>query len=546
MRSKFVKISRSGLALILIPTLLLAGCGGDAQQQTSTLSGVAAVGSPIANGIIKIYCVSGDALNSITSSTGGWQVTLTGQTLPCAVQVGGGTINGAANNTNYHSIATSIGVSNVTPLTDLVVANLVGTATPAIWFDGLNTSSTPLVNISEANVNTSIARMHTALSGLPLNTNNPITMNLAATPGTVGYNMLVALGSAIANTPGVTYSSLLSNASSASFSAPNQSFVSALTAAYVGMSGGSGSTAPPPNMPSAPNGVTAAALSGTQINLSWLAVSDASGYNVWKDGVQVNTTLITSTSYVMTVAAYPSPTFTVTAVNSSGESVFSTAVQSPQLICTSIKLLAEMPIDGLNNITKWGQATCELASLTYLSLRHTANYLYVFVDSVSDITDDTGYRTWSAGVWNAINPDYLGIAIDIDNNRQYSPGIDLQYGVCTYAGQPALAYYPPSFTSTPLPSPIPEGFVAIDPLYLSGVKVVDLNGANNGCDSQPGGNTGFFLGFGVTLQSSIPHRFYEARIPIANLQLGSNATAHIAISANSYPGPRYALAIPLP
>ena len=125
----------------ILCSIILVACGGGSGSSTpssSTLSGVAAVGTPIANGTINIRCASGSALNTTTSSSGGWQVTLSGQTLPCAVEVSGGTINGVANTMTYHSIATAIGTVNVTPLTDLMVANLAGTATPTTWFTGLS------------------------------------------------------------------------------------------------------------------------------------------------------------------------------------------------------------------------------------------------------------------------------------------------------------------------------------------------------------------------------------------------------------------------
>src|SRR5262249_4027744 len=77
---------------------------------------------------------------------------------------------------------------------------------------------------------------------------------------------------------------------------------------------------PPPTAdtspPSVPTGVAATAVSGTQINLSWLASTDnvgVSGYKVFRNGTQVGTATITSyqdaglsggSTYGYTVAAY--------------------------------------------------------------------------------------------------------------------------------------------------------------------------------------------------------------------------------------------------
>ncbi len=83
---------------------------------------------------------------------------------------------------------------------------------------------------------------------------------------------------------------------------------------------GSGSSAPPPPSdtaaPSIPTGVSAVAVSSSQINLTWNAATDnvgVAGYRIYRGGVQVGTTTSTSysstglspsTSYSFTVAAY--------------------------------------------------------------------------------------------------------------------------------------------------------------------------------------------------------------------------------------------------
>src|SRR6266540_3268396 len=78
------------------------------------------------------------------------------------------------------------------------------------------------------------------------------------------------------------------------------------------------SNGPPPDTtpPSVPTGLTASAVSSSQINLSWTASSDnvgVSGYRVYRNGTQIATTsatsfadtsLAASTTYSYTVAAY--------------------------------------------------------------------------------------------------------------------------------------------------------------------------------------------------------------------------------------------------
>ncbi len=220
--------------------LLLAGCGGGGggSPTSSTLGGTAAVGFPIVGGTINVRCAAGSAISpATTNSTGDWQVTVSGQTLPCAVQVSGGTINSVANTTSYHSIATALGTVNITPLTDLMVANLAGAATLGAWFDGLTPAM--LTAINQTGVDAALAKLRTALSGLaPLGTINPITTAFTAAPGNTSDDMLAALRAAMTSAS-VTYATLLNNASATTFTVP-AGFGTALTLAYQGMTGGGG------------------------------------------------------------------------------------------------------------------------------------------------------------------------------------------------------------------------------------------------------------------------------------------------------------------
>jgi len=228
-----MKIARTLLGLLVT----VAACGGGGSGSpapgitSSALSGVAEVGYPIANGTVQVMCAGGGPLNTSTDSAGAWQITLSGQTPPCAIEVSGGTINGVTNSIPYHSIATGLGTVNVTPFSDLVLASLAGTATPNIWFAGLTPAA--IAPITLASVNTALANQCAALSGLPtLCTTNPITTVFTPTSGNTLYNMLLALQMAMLNT-GVTYTSLLNNASAPTYSAPAAGFNTALTTAYT-------------------------------------------------------------------------------------------------------------------------------------------------------------------------------------------------------------------------------------------------------------------------------------------------------------------------
>ena len=204
------------LAITTATSLVLAACGGsdDTPPAVSTLSGTAAVGAPIVGGTVSVTCAAGSAISPVTtSSTGGWQVTASGQTLPCAIRVSNGTVNGSAQASPYHSIAVTLGVINITPLTDLLIANLSAQA-PSAWFGGLTGASLQAINQNA--VNTALGNIKTAL-GLTtaLGDDNPLTT--AFTP--VNGNRLDDILEALANA-GATHTNLLTLAQAPTFTVP--------------------------------------------------------------------------------------------------------------------------------------------------------------------------------------------------------------------------------------------------------------------------------------------------------------------------------------
>ncbi len=260
----------------------------------STLGGVAAVGHPIVNGIVQVKCAGGGPFQSTTIGDGTWKATLSGATPPCAVEISGGTINGAQNTTPYHSIAPSLDTANITPLTDLTVANLASTATPDTWFAGLTSAALSSIASNDA-VNKALINLRTALNGLPpLSNINPITATFAASPGNPSDDMLAALQTAMANT-GVSYPTLLNSASSGFSSTAAISLNAALPAAYAGTPSGSSILTVAQFTPTSGAAGTAVVITGTNFN------SSAANNTVNFNGVPANVTSATPTQLVVTV-----------------------------------------------------------------------------------------------------------------------------------------------------------------------------------------------------------------------------------------------------
>ncbi len=381
----------------LVTALVLTACGGGGSTGSNgggtnpppiaparTLNIVAAVGAPIVNGNINVICLTGEALTATTGSAGAVQITLSDQILPCAVQAWGGTINGVANSANYHSVATATGNVNVTPLTDLLVANLAGTATPNTWFAGLSTTPAPLASITQTRVATSLANLRTALSGLPqLGTIHPITTTFSPTSGNMSDDTLTALATAMANT-GVTHASLLSNASVPAFAAPTAIFNTALTNAYAGTVSGGG------------NAVNSYAISGAVTGLTGTVVlQNNGGDNIT---LSANTAFTFSTritsggTYNVSVLTQPNgQTCTVTGGNGTATAyVSSVAVNCANTIVPPpiIPLLAP---SGVIATSGDGQATINWSTVT------GATSYNLFRASATGVTK-SNYTTLAGGV----------------------------------------------------------------------------------------------------------------------------------------------------
>jgi poly(3-hydroxybutyrate) depolymerase len=92
---------------------------------------------------------------------------------------------------------------------------------------------------------------------------------------------------------------------------------------YTGGGGGGGGTTIPP----VPTGLSVTGTTSSTASLAWTASTGATTYNVYRNGTQVTPSGVTSTSYTDSgLTASTSYSYTVTAVNSVGESGASSAV----------------------------------------------------------------------------------------------------------------------------------------------------------------------------------------------------------------------------
>lgn len=144
-----------GLISAAVVTLTACGGGGGGGGGTtggnvSSVTGVAATGLAIANGSVTLKCATGTTSAKATSTDGNFSIDVSGVTLPCVARVDYVDSTGSAK--KLHSLVSTAGNVNITPVTDLLVAKLAnGTAASAFdSFDAIKVKSYTTDKVSAA------------------------------------------------------------------------------------------------------------------------------------------------------------------------------------------------------------------------------------------------------------------------------------------------------------------------------------------------------------------------------------------------------------
>ena len=134
----------------------------DAPEGSSgTLTGTAAVGAPVPNGIVKIKCSDQTLPDAATDAFGKWSVNVESCTAPYLIRVQG-SVGGKEIDLLSAADSEDVGaIVNVTPITHMVVANMIGDADPAA-FDSLDVAA----NVSKANIEAQEAKIKTILENV--------------------------------------------------------------------------------------------------------------------------------------------------------------------------------------------------------------------------------------------------------------------------------------------------------------------------------------------------------------------------------------------
>ncbi|MBV5339456.1 MAG: fibronectin type III domain-containing protein, partial [Deltaproteobacteria bacterium] len=376
---RFVKSTFITLTVVtlMLVGMMLAGCGGSGGGMSSqVLSGNASVGAPLAGQVsLKDSSSPPQLKTTVIGSDGSFAFDITGLKAPYILQ---GTGNAAGTSYKLHSFADGVGIANVNPLSNVVVAGAAGVKDPEQLYaapdpstlqkikSGLPVATSdilsqlqPLLKLYSADGKDPIKDHydsdHQGLDGLFDNVNITIPNGIiTVTNAKTGAVIFTASVTDIKNGQFSQDSGTLPQAPAVNF--PVESSNSPPTTAVPAL----------PTLPAAPTGVIAAG--GTkQVALSWSSVSNATSYNVYyatTSGVTTaNGTRITNTATPAVQTDLTASTtyyYIVTAVNSVGEGAPSVQVAAATLSATPAPAAPAVP----SGITATGGANMVTLSWT--------------------------------------------------------------------------------------------------------------------------------------------------------------------------------------
>ena len=170
-----------------VSTLLVA-CGGSSNDGGTppppppavlSVTGKAATGAALAGGAISAKCATGTG-TAVASADGTYTVTITSGVLPCVLEATGTDSHGNA--VTLHSVATTT-TAQITPLTELLVAEVTGAAPSAVMNADLSTLS---ATFSATNVQAAQAKVVALLSAAGIETSTLGSDSLLSGTLTIG------------------------------------------------------------------------------------------------------------------------------------------------------------------------------------------------------------------------------------------------------------------------------------------------------------------------------------------------------------------------
>ena len=221
-----IKIQVRPVALAAALLVSLAGCGGggssssgggstDTGSTSQTLAGTVAKGAAWTGVVVTAKCATGTYTSVPTSSTGAYSISIPSGALPCVLEASDGS-------TRLHSVATTT-TAQVTPLTELLVAQLAGTD-PSSFMNSVSASSlaTTLTPTAISNAQTQVLAVLTAAGVSTSGVTDLVAGSLTAGSGSGYDGVLDALASSL-STSGTSLTALTGTVAASSGGTPTAS-----------------------------------------------------------------------------------------------------------------------------------------------------------------------------------------------------------------------------------------------------------------------------------------------------------------------------------
>lgn len=224
------RASRPAFVVAAIATAVLAACGGDGDSSsaggggaTSTpaslrLSGVVATGAAMAGAAVKANCASGSG-SATSGSDGSYALAVEGGALPCVLEASDGTHT-------LHSVAPATAggaaTAHITPLTELLLAQLSGAA-PAALFSAAAAGGDALVGVTASALDSAQTAVKATLAAAGMDTaalDNLLAGALTAGSGSGYDGVLDSLKATLASS-GTSLPELAASVASASGNGPS-------------------------------------------------------------------------------------------------------------------------------------------------------------------------------------------------------------------------------------------------------------------------------------------------------------------------------------
>ena len=169
-------------ALLSAAVVTLTACGGGAGTG-STVSGVAATGLAIPDGQVTLKCSNGATAPVSTNADGSFSIDVSNLTLPCVARVVFRDSTGTSQ--KLHSLVRSAGTANITPVTELLLAQLSSTGVAADAFDRFSATEVQSFDAKRISTATQVVKTELTSKGVDVThlSDDPVGRKFVAAHG---------------------------------------------------------------------------------------------------------------------------------------------------------------------------------------------------------------------------------------------------------------------------------------------------------------------------------------------------------------------------